>query len=89
MQDNIVMTILLLVSLLEEFHLVLPNLIVVDARLNTSWESELKLWTTQVDVINYISESIDLRKFIQQAKFNFPNHYNKRCPCTPSDSTRF
>jgi SNF2 family DNA or RNA helicase len=73
MQENIVATILFLVSLLEEFQVVLPNLIVVDAELIASWESELKLWTTQVDFINYTSESTDAREFIQQAEFNFPN----------------
>jgi SNF2 family DNA or RNA helicase len=73
MQENIVATILFLVSLLEEFQVVLPNLIVVDAGMIASWESELKLWTTQVDFINYTSESTDAREFIQQAEFNFPN----------------
>jgi hypothetical protein len=73
MQENIVATILFLVSLQEEFQVVLPNLIVVDAGLIASWESELKLWTTQVDFINYTSESTDAREFIQQAEFNFPN----------------
>jgi hypothetical protein len=77
------------VSLLKEFQVVLPNLIVVDARLIVSWELKLKLWTTQVDFINYTSKRTDAKEFIQQAKFNFPNYYNKKCPRMPSNFTGF
>ncbi len=57
MQEKIVTTALFVRTLVKGFQVVHPILIVVNVALVQSWERELHLWASDVNVVNYASKN--------------------------------
>jgi hypothetical protein len=57
-------------NLIQGFQVVHPILIVVNVALVRSWEWELHLWASDVNVVNYVSKNEEARKIIRQVELN-------------------
>jgi SNF2 family DNA or RNA helicase len=71
MQEKIVTMVLFVKTSFKGFQVVHPILIVVNVALVRSWERELHLWASDVNVVNYLSKNEEARKIIQQVELNF------------------
>ncbi|CAK9235246.1 unnamed protein product [Sphagnum troendelagicum] len=71
-QEKMVTTILFILSLVEDFRVVRPTLIVVHVGLLSSWEQELRLWAPKLNLVSYATKNEEARDVIRRVEFNLP-----------------
>lgn len=64
-------------SLVEEFRIVHPILVVVPVGLVPTWERELQLWAPKLNMVNYASKIEDARDVVRRMEFSLPNEHFK------------
>lgn len=69
-QEKIVMTIMFFLSLVEDYRVAHPILVVVPKSLIQNWEHELYQWAPKLYVVNYASKMEDARGIIRRTEFS-------------------
>lgn len=70
LQEKIVTTIIFFLSLVEDFKVVHPVLVVVPISLIQNWEHELRFWSPKLNIVNYASQIKEARDVVRQTEFN-------------------
>ena len=64
------MTIMFFLSLVEDFRVVRPILVVVPKSLIQNWKHELDQWAPKLYIVNYASKTEDARGIICRTEFS-------------------
>lgn len=63
-------SIMFFLSLVEDFKVVHPVLVVVPISLIQNWEHELRFWSPKLNIVNYASQIKEARDVVRQMEFN-------------------
>lgn len=70
MQEKIALTIMFFLSLVENYRVVHPILVVVPKSLIQNWNHELSQWASKLYIVHYASKLEEARDIIRRAEFN-------------------